>query len=211
MCSYRFPIIAREGWWLIGVFLVIGALGYHFASYTIAMIFWLMAGLLLWLYRDPPRRIPAAALGVVSPVDGVVTAISEARDAYVGRDARRISITMPITGVYSIRNPVEGRTMEQWFGEAAKSVPSFCRGAVHAQWLQTDEKDDLVMLVARGRTQLAPRLYAQSGERVGQGQRCGFVHFGARVEVLVPASAQIGIKTGDQVLAGSSIIATLVH
>ena len=80
-----------------------------------------------------------------------------------------------------------------------------------AQWIQSDEGDDVVLIVESGLLNSRPQCYAHSGERIGQGQRCGYIRFGAPVHVLIPSSSRISVAVGDQVNAGSDIIATLVH
>ena len=77
-------------------------------------------------------------------------------------------------------------------------------------WVQTDEADDVVFSVvtrafSRFKADVAP------GERVGQGQRNGFIFFGKRVDVLMPANACAEVSPGDSILAGSGVIATLVR
>jgi phosphatidylserine decarboxylase len=81
----------------------------------------------------------------------------------------------------------------------------------YAQWVQSDEGDDMVMVMEAGNPLSQPRCYAHSGERVGQGQRCGFLRFGAQVDVLLPASSRVEVKIGDEVMGGSDLIATLVR
>jgi len=81
----------------------------------------------------------------------------------------------------------------------------------YAQWIQSDEKDDLVLVIEVNSRMPRPKCYVQSGERIGQGQRCGFIRFGSRVDVLIPVTSRISVSVGDDVLAGSDIIATLVH
>ena len=56
-----------------------------------------------------------------------------------------------------------------------------------------------------------PHCYVQSGERIGQGQRCGFMSFGARLEVYVPTNSRIDIEVGERVRAGESVIAHFIH
>jgi phosphatidylserine decarboxylase len=48
-----------------------------------------------------------------------------------------------------------------------------------------------------------------AGDRVERGERVGLIKFGSRVDVLLEASAEIGVKTGDHVKGGSSILAFL--
>ena len=68
-----------------------------------------------------------------------------------------------------------------------------------------------MLVVEAGAFVPKPHCYAHSGERIGQGQRCGFFRFGTQVDVLVPESSRIDVKVADKVLAGTGIIATLVR
>ena len=45
----------------------------------------------------------------------------------------------------------------------------------------------------------------------GQGQRCGFVHLGSRVDVYLPANSKVKVSLGDRVVGGADLIALLVH
>jgi phosphatidylserine decarboxylase len=112
---------------------------------------------------------------------------------------------MSVLGVYSTRSPVEGKILE------IPQTDSFNPGMPNGVWLQTDQKDDVVVVMNRGRLHTAPRCYVRIGERVGQGQRCGFVHLGSLVDVYVPANTRINVKPGDRVQAGSTVVATLVR
>ena len=42
-----------------------------------------------------------------------------------------------------------------------------------------------------------------------RGERVGLIKFGSRVDVLLEPSAEIGVKVGDHVKGGSSILAFL--
>ena len=80
-----------------------------------------------------------------------------------------------------------------------------------AQWIQSDEQDNVVMAVKSATSIYRPRCYSRSGDRIGQGQRCGFIPFAAVVQVNVPESSRIEVKIGDVVRGGSDTLATLVH
>lgn len=212
MLTYRYPIIAREGWPYIGLLLLIALVIHTSVNVQAASLFWAMSLLLVYLYRDPQRKVPAAPLGIVAPVDGRITAVTTMRDPYIEREAQCVSISMHLLGIYSARSPTEGKVIKQWHGRSQlddKGVPlaenSF------AQWIQTDEADDVVMVVQQRAKVQSPRCYAQSGERIGQGQRCGFIPLGASVDVFVPTTSRVDVKVGDTVHAGADIIATLVH
>jgi len=47
------------------------------------------------------------------------------------------------------------------------------------------------------------------GDRVERGQRIGLIKFGSRVDVLIPAEANLKVKTGSRVKGGSTVIAVL--
>jgi len=177
----------------------------------IALPLWGMALGLLFLFRDPARKVPAVPLGIVSPVDGKVVAIETVYDSYLNRQALSVSIKMDFTSVYSAHSPMEGKVLEQWLDVPRKLAGSDQEVATYAQWIQSDEKDDVVLVIEATPHSPRPQCYAQSGERIGQGQRCGFIRFGSQVDVLIPVTSRIDVKLGDTVRAGTDIIATLVH
>jgi phosphatidylserine decarboxylase len=80
-----------------------------------------------------------------------------------------------------------------------------------AQWIQSDEQDNVVMAVKSAAGLLKPRCYSHSGDRIGQGQRCGIIPFHAVVQVSVPVNSRLEVKVGDRVRSGTDTLATLVH
>jgi len=206
MLAYRYPLIAREGWLWIAFAAAIALLLQWQLGWLVAPL-WLAVGLLLFLFRDPPRRVPASPLGVVSPVHGRVLSVDTTRDPYLERQAIRITIQMRMTDIFSVRSPMEGKVPQQWIGKHDASAV----GPRYAQWIQSDEEDDVLLVIAPNLRIVRPKCYVHSGERIGQGQRCGFIYFGGRVEVWVPMGTRIDVSEGDTLQAGSDIIATLVH
>jgi phosphatidylserine decarboxylase len=49
----------------------------------------------------------------------------------------------------------------------------------------------------------------KEGQKVRRGQRMGMIKFGSRVDVLLPAEAQLYVKVGDRVKGGSSVLGRL--
>ncbi len=206
MSSRRYPLIAREGWVLVAASLLLALLVAHYIGVFWSLPLWLVCGFILFMFRDPDREIPPIPLAVVSPVDGEVTAVESVRDPYLDRESVRLSLRMSHIGVYTTRAPVEAKMLEprQLDGNVDKDTP-------HGVWLQTDEGDDLVLVMRRGPLHTTPRCYVGFGERVGQGQRCGFVHLGSQVDIYVPEHSRIDVQVGDRVRGGTDIIASLVH
>lgn len=221
MLAYRYPIIAREGWMWIA--LVIAAAALSSFKFGIASVpLWILAATLLFLFRDPYRKIPASPLAVVCPVDGKIVAIDKIQDDYLDRAAICISIKMGMIDVFSVHSPMEGKIIKQWHEAPLKIKPittdkntgtatDDAGVETFAQWMQSDENDDVVLIMEANTFIPKPYCYAQSGDRIGQGQRCGFLRFGTQVDVIVPESTRIDVNVGDKVLAGTGIIATLVR
>ena len=197
-------MIAREGVAPLVAVMLAGVLVLHFIGWQQSLVFWALALLLLVLFRDPERDIPSQPLAVVSPADGKVTSITDVTDPYLLRGSIRVTIQMPPYGVFTTRSPIEGKVLEPPHFPEDSSIP-------HGVWLQTDEGDDVVMVMTRGPLRNEPRCYIRYGDRIGQGKRCGFVHLGGRVVIYLPQNSRLVVKEGESVQSGSDVIAKLVH
>ncbi|MGB5180425.1 MAG: phosphatidylserine decarboxylase [Gammaproteobacteria bacterium] len=197
-------MIAREGMVPAAAAVLAAVLVLHFVGLPQSLVFWMIVLLVLMLFRDPEREIPSQPLAVVSPADGKITSISTVPDPYLPRQSVRVVIQMPPYGVFTTRSPIEGKVLETPSVQKDSNIP-------HGVWLQSDEGDDIVMVMTRGPLKNEPRCYIRIGERIGQGKRCGFVHLGGRVEVYLPENCRPVIAEGDTVHSGSDIIAKLVH
>ncbi|MCI0504974.1 MAG: phosphatidylserine decarboxylase [Gammaproteobacteria bacterium] len=216
MINYERPIIARQALLPLAALILVASIVQNRFGWQIAAGFWLVTLLLAYLYRDPRRRVPPLPLGIVAPIDGKVVSVIEQRDPYLARDAVCINMRGRLLGAFGIRSAMEGKVNDQWFGSLPDNnedhsiykksgIPAF------AQWTQSDEGDDIV-------TTLTPRFFGKdvnytvhSGERTGQGKRCGFAPFGVNAEIFVPAGCRIEVRPGDRIQAGASVIATLVR
>ena len=49
----------------------------------------------------------------------------------------------------------------------------------------------------------------REGERLERGQRVGLIKFGSRVDVVIPAEAELRVKKGERVKGGSSVLAAM--
>ncbi len=202
------PPIAREGWLAIALTLSAALVVQYQAPLWSAPV-WAALLVLLFLFRDPRRSVPAAPLGVVSPADGYVVSVEQMRDPYLKRAAVRVSLDMRLSGVYALRSPMEGKLMRNWFVDPGEKGEGISR--VRALWLQSDEGDDVVAVLRPSHYSMRSACYYQSGERIGQGMRCGFLLFGSRIDIILPPHSRVLVKPGEQVFSGSSIVAQLVH
>ncbi len=209
------PILAREGWVHIAVVGLAALAANSYVGWVWALPLWLAFVFVLQFFRDPPRKIPAVPLGIVSPADGRVIAVGEARDPYLERPAKRVSIFMNVFNAHVNRSPTEGKVMERWYQGGSFFNASLDKASYenerNALWIRTDEGDDVVVVQIAGLVARRILCDRQPGERIAQGERYGFIRFGSRVDTYVPASSQFNVALGDRVKAGSDIIAYLVR
>lgn len=160
----------------------------------------------LWLvFRDPRRTIPAAPLGVVSPVDGRIIAVDVVDRGVVQGEAHRIFIRIDFLGTYTARSPVEGIIRDLNALASARVVDY----RTNALWVQTDEKDDVVLQFQDYRFGFPPAALVRYGERIGQGQRCAYLRLARTAEVHLPITSRVLVEVGQRVTAGVDIIGRL--
>lgn len=204
---------------------LIAAPGYRFlaASALLPLLAWLLHwGWLWWLglagflffsyfFRDPERPIPPGPEVMVSPADGKVILTDEVPQApYLNGPARRIAVFMNLFDVHVNRAPAAGavtlaRHREGCFKAAFRE--DAC--TLNEQLALVLEEDGRRLLVVQIAGLLARRIvsYVQEGQRLEKGERLGMICFGSRVDLYLPPTAQILVKAGDRVRAGSSIVA----
>jgi len=210
--NYPHPIIAREGWpfLLLGI-AVAAIITWFFAWWSLP--FWLIAIFILQFFRDPPRVIPDVPGGVLCPADGRVVAVGRERDPYLQRDALKLSVFMNVFNVHSNRSPADARIEAIWYN-AGKFVNADLdkasleneRNALH---LKTASGADIVCVQVAGLIARRILCYVKAGDSLARGQRFGFIRFGSRVDVYLPAGATPKVAVGDKVYATETLLAML--
>lgn len=204
--------IAEEARSTVGVGLVLTLAVNLSSGVLLALPMWLLLVLLVAAFRDFPRNTPASPLASVSPIDGQIIDVTLICDPYLKRDALRIRIKQNLYGEFNIHSPIEARIQKRWYSHMENGHPSLLRSVSRfALWLQSDEKDDVVVAINLDFPLRILRCTVQTGDRVGHGRRCGLIGFGRCVDIYLPATARCKVKPGQQVKAGSDIIATLKH
>ena len=170
----------------------------------------LLAAFFLWFFRDPARVIPTGPGQVVSPGDGVVTEAEWIET--VSGSRLRLSIFLNVFDVHVNRSPVGGTVKVVEFREGG------FLNAMKPESVLTNEQT-LVVIDAGGYEVsfkqiaglLARRIVCnvKVGDRVERGQRVGLIKFGSRVDVLMPAEANLKVKTGTRVKGGSTVLAEI--
>ena len=212
MTPYPHPIIAKEGWPYLAIAMIVAAVAAGFFGWW-SLPFWLAALFVLQFFRDPAREIPQGEGLVLCPADGRVLVVGKARDPYLQREALKVSIFMNVFNVHSNRSPVDGLVQNVTYTAGGflnasldKASSGNERNALH---LRTDAGVDVTCVQIAGLVARRILCYVKAGERLARGQRFGFIRFGSRLDVYVPAESRPRVAIGDKVKAGSTILAEL--
>jgi len=174
----------------------------------------LLAAFFLWFFRDPHRDIPAGKGLVVSPGDGVVTETVTIQTPDGQR--QRISIFLSVFNVHVNRAPISGVLARVHYQKGlylnAMNPASAERNEQNAVTVRGQESDEGFEVIFKQIAGLLARRIVfnhTEGETVERGQRVGLIKFGSRVDVILPAVAELRVKVGDRVNGGSSVLAAM--
>jgi len=206
----------REGYWY-GLPLVLisgGALGFGFREQSpvlliCAIVFLVLALLVLNFFRDPERPIPTDVQAIISPADGRVVQVVQ--ENYEGFPVRRVSIFMSPLDVHVNRSPIAGVVKEVNYRKGTFRVAMEEAASIeNEQNVFTVEGDQGRIVVKQIAGILARRIvfWKRPGDSLARGERVGLIKFGSRVDVLMAPDVTLSIKVGDRVRAGSSILGT---
>jgi phosphatidylserine decarboxylase len=185
---------AAIGWLLAAPFIVIGA---FFAFF----------------FRDPERSSPADGDLVVSPADGRVLVAGPAiASAAPPGSWQQISIFLSPMDVHVNRIPASGRVTKVSL-TPGRFLPAYRHDAATVNerseiWIDHNGQP----IVARQIVGILARRVVcrvQEGAEVRAGERFGIMKFGSRMDVFLPAGAEVRVKVGDIVRGGETVIAVL--
>jgi len=193
------------------------ALVASFSVWTILLAALATALLTLFLifFRNPPRAHgvldPEA---VIAPADGKVVVIEETFEKeFLNRPALQVSIFMSPLNVHVNRFPVSGKV------EYAQYHPGAFMVAWHPKSSTLNERTSTVVKGEK----TGPVLYRQipgavarrtisdgkAGIEVRAGLECGFISFGASVDVFLRLNARTKGEVGQKPMGGETILATI--
>lgn len=208
-----FVPVHRAGWPFIGAFAAASvALGFVSTS-----LFWIGAILTAWcayFFRDPERVTPVDDRLVISPADGVVSAVGPAvppRELGFGPgEMTRISVFMNVFSCHVNRSPARGRVT------AIEYRPGKFVNAELDKASVENERNGVVIDSPNGRIAavqvaglVARRIlcWAEPGSDLAPGERIGLIRFGSRVDVYLPLDAVPRVALGQTAVAGETVIA----
>ncbi len=208
--------IHRAGWPFIGAAVVAAIL----LSLLWEPLFWiglLTAAFCTYFFRDPERITPVRAGLVVSPADGLVSAVESAvPPAELGMgDASltRICIFLNVFDVHINRVPADGTISalsyrKGTFVNAALDKASDENERQSVRMTTPDGRDIAFVQIAG---LIARRIVCDlvQGQAVRAGERFGLIRFGSRTDVYLPDGVAPLVVPGQRMIGGETVVADL--
>lgn len=186
-------------------------------------------------FRNPSRTIPGDADDIVSAADGRVIYIKEletgqmpvtvkklriaelseiTKTDLLERPCYLIGIAMTLFDVHLNRSPVDGRIT------FIKHTPGTAIGLNTPSSTVTNERNTVIIDrndgLRAGIVQIAARgvrrciVMSKEGDTVKRGEIIGKIRWGSQLDMIIPRNCEIMVREGEQVYAGSTVIARLI-
>jgi phosphatidylserine decarboxylase len=203
--------MVRDGFfYALGLGVVAVVLWYLTMPLALVLVPIILALFFLWFFRDPNRTVPQGPGQIVSPADGIVTEAEWIETT--GGNRLRLSIFLNVFDVHVNRSPVAGvvKVVEFRVGQFLNAMKP--ESVLHnEQTLIVIDAGAYDVSFKQIAVLLARRIVCnvKAGDRVERGQRVGLIKFGSRVDVLLPAEAELRVKTGTRVRGGLSVLAVV--
>jgi len=196
----RIPI-AKESIPFVAV-LVVASIGVGAWRPWAALVPLGLLAFVLWFFRDPERSVAAPPGSVLSPADGRIIRVEDAR----------ISVFLNVFNVHVCRSPVAGRV------RSVVSTPGRFLAAFKDEASEHNERTtielegpgyrvDLVLVAGLIARRIVP--WVTEGRNVESGERVGIIRFGSRVDLRLPPGSRPTVQIGDRVRGGLTVIARL--
>ncbi|MFT7614306.1 MAG: phosphatidylserine decarboxylase [Parvicellaceae bacterium] len=212
--------IHKEGFVIILIaFLGLGALNslfYYLLSDWMWIVYILGAASLIFFFlivqffRMPKRNPVIDGNKIIAPSDGKVVVIEEVVETEFFNDKRiQLSIFMSPLNVHAQWYPIPGFVKYYKYHTGKYLVAWHPKSSTENERSTiVVEKDDGKQIMFRQIAGAVARriiCYAKEGDKAEQGQNCGFIKFGSRIDVLLPLDAKILVEI-DQVTVGSETV-----
>ena len=200
--------MVKEGYLFAAGPFVLGGVAMLLRWNAAAAVLFFLTAFILYFFRDPERVIPSEPGSVVSPADGRVVVVTE--EAFEGRPGKRISIFLAVWNVHVNRSPLAGRITKLEYKPgrfyAAMRARASAENEQNIIHLST-EAGEIVFKQIAGWIARRVVCWKSMGDVLKRGERIGIVRFGSRVDLWLPADAEILVRPGHHVAGGASVLA----
>ena len=204
--------IDRAAWPFVSIAAVPSLAALILAAPVVAVLLLVLPIAIALFFRDPERQPPPGDHLVLSPADGKVIWAGEGRpDETPPGTWRQVTIFLSPLDVHINRTPVSGRV------RSVELLRGSFRPAYHHDAHRNERSEvwidhagqPVVFRQVVGAMARRVVCRVKPGDELVAGARVGLMKFGSRMDVFVPASAEILVATGDRVRAALTVIARL--
>lgn len=196
----------KDGVLFVAVPILLGIFAAALKLWIFAGAFMILAGFMVFFFRDPMRRVPVDDDIVVSAADGKVTRVEE-RD-----EGMFVSVFLSPFDVHINRAPISGMVKEVRLFKGLKNpATSDSASATNERNAVTIEGRKMTVVCTQIVGILARRIVcrAKAGNTVTGGEKFGLIRFGSRTDLLMPKDVTVFVRQGDRVRGGETVIAKL--
>ena len=164
-----------------------------------------------WFFRNPERTVPDNPVQIISPADGKVIRVEEVNSKeQPGQSFKKVSIFMNVFNVHVNRIPCSGEVLAIHYKPGKFLSANLDKASAlnerNIVMIRTDDGREIITIQIAGLIARRIVCWLKEGSKVKKGERFGLIRFGSRVEVYLPLSSTLLVKSGDRVRAGETPI-----
>jgi len=174
----------------------------------------LLAGLIIFFFREPDRKTDVNDQHIIASADGEIVEILNVFEKEYFKDQRiQISIFMSVFNVHQNRAPVSGEIIYQHHKRGAY-YPAFVKKSSEknercSSVIRMTDGNEIMVRQIAGTVAQRIVTYKKKGDSVKQGDEYGFIKFGSRVDLFLPATSEVNIELHQKTVGGQTVIAML--
>lgn len=213
-----FVPIHPAGWPIIAIFFAV-TFFFFLIDDSLGVVGMILSAWCVYFFRDPARTVPVRPGLVVSPADGVVSAIEtgvtlpkELDEADTADDQyTRVSIFLNVFNVHVNRVPIEGQIKQVVY------TPGKFLNANLDKASEENERSAALIESEAGKTLafvqiaglVARRIICdlKDGQKVATGEKYGIIRFGSRADVYLPKGVNPLVCVGQTMVGGETVLA----
>jgi len=174
----------------------------------------LIIAFILYFFRKTERKIDEDEGRVVSSADGKVVAIEEVQEDEYFNDRRlQVSVFMSLFDEHSNTYPVSGKIKYVKHHKGKFYPANYPKSSVYNERstivIENDKGTEIMIRQIAGAIARRIVTYAAKDSSVRQGEELGFIKFGSRVDIFLPAGTEVKVNLHQLVRANRDTLALL--
>ena len=215
MFNTIFPKIHKEGYKFLAISILITFIVLFFSKF-LGLILMMITVWVYYFFRDPERYSINDDSFLVSPADGLITAISEKSGPEELRlenvSYTKVSVFMNVFNCHVNRIPTSGKIEEIYYKPGKFLNASLDKASEENErnfFKIKSKKSNEGIIIVQIAGLIARRIVCEveQGQELKQGDRIGMIRFGSRVDIYFK-NKKVLAKIGQNVVAGESLIAS---